>query len=501
MKSIKKNMATHNVPLLANEGVFRGLAKQNMLFHQCICELIDNSIAAQRNGSKFRVDVIFEKTANGKIWLYVVDNSKGMPFKVLKDAIQIGHSPDTDNRLNEHGFGLKNALATLTQGGHGDWKVFSKDRESSKISSVGSPYISPLIVDDDDSFPKLPYKIDDIGTIIKTEIKVKYIQGVQERGKPTFDLSKLRNWLMEHLGVTYRAYLLPDKAKGYSIEGDIYVSISTDIAKVEPIEIPLGVTHSKTISMEIGGKMYQIAYNYGSIDSERANSLMINKDSKLKSYYLQSLATQGIDIRIGKRVIATKVLEHIWGVKPHNDHNEFAGELIIPDTIPRGKLKTVTTKTDFKNDDSDWQNIFNYISEKFPLGRTTRKTTEEEFKKELVSQLKRFASEEDIITREKAVFPPGVKIDVYWQKATTKEIKIYEVKTDSATALNLYQLKMYWEGLIENGESPSEGILVCLDYSSAIEEMVKKLNTLIPKEGCPKFNFKLVTLKEMGLIQ
>ncbi|MGB4774725.1 MAG: hypothetical protein WBP45_06120, partial [Daejeonella sp.] len=301
-------------------------------------------------------------------------------------------------------------------------------------------------------------------------------------------------------GVTYRAYLLPDKLKGYSIEGEIYVSIGTDVVRVEPIEIPLGVTHHKYLSIEIGGTIYQILYNYGSLDAEKADSIRINEDSHLKSYYTRTLSTQGIDIRIGKRVIATKVLEHIWGVKPHNDYNDFAGELIIPETVPRGKLKTVTTKTDFKNDDSDWQNIFNQLHEKFPLVRNAKRTTEEEFKKELVLQLKRFAKEDDIITREKCVWPPGVKIDVYWQKAATKEIIIYEVKTDSATALNVYQLKMYWEGLIENGEIPQEGQLVCLDYNSTIEEMIKKINTLVPKDGYPPFNFKLVTLKEMGLI-
>lgn len=51
---------THMVTLVADEGVFRGLAKQNLLFHQCLCELIDNSIAAQVDGKKFRIDIILQ---------------------------------------------------------------------------------------------------------------------------------------------------------------------------------------------------------------------------------------------------------------------------------------------------------------------------------------------------------------------------------------------------------------------------------------------------------
>jgi hypothetical protein len=497
---MRKNieMAKINIELRSSDGIFKGLAKQNMLFHQCICELIDNAIAAKKDNSKFRVDIIFKKE-DDNIILYVVDNSMGMSFEILSEAIQVGVTPETTNRLNEHGFGLKNALATLTQGGNGKWKVYSKNRHTGKISSVESPYANPVIMDNDDSFPQIPYAIDVISTIVEVEIKVKYIQGVQEKGRPTYDLLKLRKWLLEHLGVIYRAYLLPDSNNNYNIDGEIFVSINTDVAQVKPIEIPLGLTHHKSFDIEIGGTVYPIIYNYGTIDADKAAAIRI-VDEPLKSYYTQGISSQGIDIRIGKRVIASKVLEAIWNVTPHNHYNDVAGELIIPDTVPRGKLKTVTTKTDFKNDDSDWRNIFEQIAEKYPLLKNQKKQTEDALKKELISQLKRFANEEDIITSEKEIWPMGVRIDVYWKKKVNNEIIIYEVKTDSATALNLFQLKMYWEGLVEKGEHPSEAKLVSLSYNDKLEEMVKILNTMTPKDGFENFNFKLTTLKEMGLI-
>lgn len=43
------DMAIRKVELKANERVFVGLSKQNMLFHQCIFELCDNSIAAAKD--------------------------------------------------------------------------------------------------------------------------------------------------------------------------------------------------------------------------------------------------------------------------------------------------------------------------------------------------------------------------------------------------------------------------------------------------------------------
>ena len=76
------------------------------------------------------------------------------------------------------------------------------------------------------------------------------------------------------------------------------------------------------------------------------------KGKKAKFYYQQNQPTQGIDIRLGKRVIATWQFETIWNVSRHNSFNDFVGELLIPD-LPRGVLSTTNTKTDFNLDDPD----------------------------------------------------------------------------------------------------------------------------------------------------
>lgn len=46
-------MAKHDVQLVATKGVFMGLAKQNMLFHQCISELVDNAVASTQPSKNF----------------------------------------------------------------------------------------------------------------------------------------------------------------------------------------------------------------------------------------------------------------------------------------------------------------------------------------------------------------------------------------------------------------------------------------------------------------
>jgi signal transduction histidine kinase len=48
--------------------MFKGLAKQNMLFHQCVCELVDNAIAATPPEKKFRVEVMFRQSTFPDTW-------------------------------------------------------------------------------------------------------------------------------------------------------------------------------------------------------------------------------------------------------------------------------------------------------------------------------------------------------------------------------------------------------------------------------------------------
>ncbi len=98
-------MAKHALKLVADIGLFKGLANQNMLFHECIGELVDNSIAAKRDDHPFRVDIIFTKKENStNYYLWIVDNSKGMSYELLRAAMQPGQSASEENRLNEPGF-------------------------------------------------------------------------------------------------------------------------------------------------------------------------------------------------------------------------------------------------------------------------------------------------------------------------------------------------------------------------------------------------------------
>lgn len=494
------------VKLVAARGLFRGLAKQNLLFHQCIGELVDNAIAATDKEKKFDITIIFNDIAEeGFVDVYIADKGKGMNLDILEKSLQLGESATTDNRLNEHGFGLKNALATLSDG-NGEWELWTKSKtENSKILKVKGPFCSEMeIFDENQKFPEGDFLPSEISTLIKVKVKKSFIQTSQGRGAKAKDLIKLRKILIEHLGVMYRGYLEQDK-ETYEESGRICVQIGRDSKKVIPINVPIANRITEYIDIELGGQVYTLEYNYGTLDEVRRDKLV--QGEKTRYYYQGNIPTQGIDIRLGKRVIATRLLDIIWksendtekNIVRHNNYNDFVGELLIPD-LPRGILTTVNNKTDFNLADDNWNFIFDKMNDYRPL-KMSRLEGEKELRNKWVSILKAGITDknkEKILT-EKKVWPSGTSIDVYRTTAAEKVI-IYELKVGTGEPKHLYQLKMYWDGLAIDGKSPDEAILLVEDYDDKLEEMANIMNTFRTiKDGANVYNFKIMKFSEVGL--
>lgn len=470
--SFKESKVTLNV----NEGTFRGLSKQNLLFHQCIWELVDNSIAARKKDELFRVDIYMERRDDGNVELYIADKGKGMTLEVFMKSIQLGESATTEHRLNEHGFGLKNALATLS-GGNGEFQIWTYSPEEETVHTVKGPFKQEMVILSNVDLPELNTLPGSYSTIIKVTVPLSFVQTVQGRGAKASDLDTLRGWLIEHLGVMYRGYFELEEETGEP-SGHIYVSIGQNRKRVQPIKVPMANSNTKRFEIEIGGNIYTLEYIYGSLDQERVKRLVVG--NKAKFYYQGNQSTQGIDIRLGKRVIATRQLENIWRKKigedekpisRHNRYNDFVGELLIPD-LPRGILTTINNKTDFNLDDQDWENIFKKLNEFKPV-EDIKEYTEKSLTKKWMEMIKA-TNPHDKVTDEYNIWPTGTRIDIY-RETPTGEVYIYEMKVGSGTPADLYQLKMYWDGLLLSGVQPSEGVLLVESFSTNLEEMANQI--------------------------
>lgn len=320
------------------------------------------------------------------------------------------------------------------------------------------------------------------------------------------ELTTLRMILIEHLGVMYRGYLEQDR-ETYEESGRITVQIGRDSKKVTPVQVPIANGKTKYIDIELNGLVYKLEYRYGTLDEVRRDKLIQGKKSRY--YYQGNIPTQGIDIRLGKRVIATRLLDIIWtkesnsekNIVRHNNYNDFVGVLIIPD-LPREVLTTINNKTNFNLADENWNKIFEKMNEYRPL-KMARVEGEKELRNKWVNILKASITDfqkERILTESK-VWPSGTSIDVYRVTAADKII-IYELKVGTGEPKHLYQLKMYWDGLVIDNNVPDEAILLVEDYDDKLEEMANIMNTFNTiRDNIKPYNFKIMKFSEVGLVK
>ena len=498
-----------------SKGTFVGLSKQNLLFHQALGELIDNSFAAyDKPAQTCMVNIVIKQSSEKKNYdLFLSDNSSGMDIDELTGALDLGRPPISSSRLNEHGFGMKNAIATLTSGVN-DWQIWTK-KKNGPLLCVKGPFDSEMEITDDYPLPD-EYIEEGISTLTYVEVSPECIQTVQGRGSKATDLNTLKSWIIEHLGVMYRGLLEPTPERKYIPRLAIILKTIKDHDireyNVYSAKLPMASKTTKRFQVTLDGKKVDCVYVYGTLDPEAAKEGILINDNKekFKYYYQGNQKTQGIDISIDGRVIATKQFESIWkgsdgeSLKRHNDYNSFIGELMIP-KIDRGILSTVNNKTDFNINDPGWSEIFNEMSDFKPI-KDIKSKSEEQLKREWIKKLKE-TNPEDVIDDEHYVWESGTRIDVF-RRTPHDEIFIYELKVGKAAPIHLYQLKMYWDGLVLSGIQPTKGILMVEDYKTTIKTMANEMNqSLTPpiiniegenKQSAP-YLFEVVTHKERGL--
>ena len=228
--------------------------------------------------------------------------------------------------------------------------------------------------------------------------------------------------------------------------------------------------------------------------------------AKAKYYYQGNQPTQGVDIRLGKRVIATAQLSEIWRgpngmpLARHNNYNEFVGEVLLPE-LPRGVLSTLNNKTNLNPNDPDWQNLFSLLAQVPPLAHP-KACTEKALQNRWISALLA-VNPQDRVTDEMTVWPTGTRIDVLDEGAGKRVI--YELKATKGEPLHLYQLKMYWDGLVLDGIQPTEAVLIVPKYTSDLARMTELINDRLTPPALPDgspslpYHIKLATHEEKCL--
>jgi hypothetical protein len=169
---------------------------------------------------------------------------------------------------------------------------------------------------------------------------------------------------------------------------------------------------------------------------------------------------------------------------------------MIPGEVPRQFLRSVNNKSAYDQRDGIWQDILQALSTNHQPPREARAATERELRDRLADNFSKYSS--DRITREYAVWSSAVQIDIYRKEAATGNITIYETKAGQAQPLFIYQLRMYWDGLVLAGEQPHEAIVVCASFIDTHQQMISRINEMSDPGGT-HYNFSLKLWTDFNL--
>ena len=162
---------------------------------------------------------------------------------------------------------------------------------------------------------------------------------------------------------------------------------------------------------------------------------------------------------------------------------------------------TLANKTGIDRTDPDWDKVFEALAA-YPPVKNAQSAGEKELRLRWMKMLKATNPEDDV-TGEVTVWPTGTRIDVVDRNKSGK-CDIYELKAGKGEPQDLYQLRMYWDGLVLSGVQPTRGVLLAAGFAEHMAAMVPLLNALpapLFPDGTPSapYNFSLATHAEKQL--
>ena len=490
------------------ERYWEGLGRQEMDFHQVLSELIDNSVSASGFDADgdllpFTIEITIQRIGN-RIKVKIADQGIGMSLNDLEiHVLSPGGKGSTTGPLNEHGFGLKNALCMLSLGNKRPFRIQTRDKKAvdqNHYYFVECPFSSAMSIklDNESNWnTNLAHAMAETGTRIYAETSYEYFNTLYRRGKYFED--PLITRLGEHLGVMYRGYLTNTSNKMWLRWQDLgddeenpCTSEPWHEQRINPIDIPYdtnGYTE-REIPVTCFGVTAQAIYKAGALDKGKAKDVTRGWPFPLQIYYQGNTATQGIDISVKKRIVKTGQLPEIWwDVARDNHYNDFIGELLLDE-----EFRTVNNKIALDPHNPFWQALVEHLnkSERFSPTKQARVYTEKNIKEKLKTILKGAESGSAVHLDRPVWSGSGVKIDIYHQKPTG--IEVYEVKPDTAGPIDVYQLLMYWDGVVvDEVKSPNLARLVAKEAPESVNNIIEKLNERKDALGKPyKFEFKRI---------
>ena len=467
------------------DDLWRGIGGHFDTFTQIMCEFIDNSISHMtKHRTQFNQILIHIHEVEHGVSVTLEDTGPGI--EDLGGAMRLGDRSGAAGPMNEHGFGMKHALASANPS-NDNWVVFTRS-ETEKTAGTHRTVSYPYSFDfDDEMGEEWPGSFNTSGTIVKFTCNAHLFDTVRQGIPGTPRFSRKLEYFVEDLGFVYAGVI---SAGTVTIRVKSSDDFDRAVAAVEPQWEGYYQPAAGDRDIDLGGGNLRLYFEFGEM-----------KDSSHTKYYRRNISTSGVEIRINGRLMVYNLFKEIWNIEKHNTYNHLLVRLNLMSDDLANLPRTRTSKNGLRIGDEKLEKLFEWIRSVMPTPpkQLSRESTESDLLDKL-KRLKELTRDQDkIVEREFPVFDrlnSGVKADLYFYDG--RERVLYEGKKNSADLQDLYQLLMYWDGAVCDAWSPDEGILIASDFAPGVSEIVEELNARTDQNG-NKYKFVLRRWTDEGV--
>jgi hypothetical protein len=475
--------AINATPLAAD--LWAGIAGHFDSVTQVICEFVDNSLSNFQAGQALQRSVLIDvdPLPSGEIKIKIEDTGSGIAN--LTPTMKLGDKTVRETPLNEHGFGLKHALASANPT-NDSWQIWTRTKDEVK---VGVFRHLPAAYDFHMSSTLLeigrtpwPGSFNGSGTIVEFTCSPTFFNTIQRGIRGQAGFVRCLEYLTEELGFIYSGVI--SQGNTISVRSETH-SFNKTVAAVLPDWAGYYEPTSGAVKLDLGGGELTVEYKFGEMN-----------ESQYAKYYKRNQSTSGVEIRINGRLMMYNLFKDIWGLENHPTFNHFLVTINLVSADRDALPKTRTSKNGIRSGDPKLEKLFDWIKKTHPSPHKDLANAQSE--KELVKQLCELKkihtrSPEKHIEMEFKVFKSldsPVSVDLYVFDGSS--VVLYEAKKDTADIQAVYQLLMYWDGAIEDSITPTEGILIASSFSPGVEGMLRFFNGTTDRRG-NRYNFSTRT--------
>lgn len=430
----------------------------------------------------------------------VLDSGTGI--KDLQSAFTLGSRKAAESPLNEHEFGFKHALASANIDNN-SWFIdtcTAEDRGKHQFKRISAPYLiqGQKVEIINESWNS---EVSTTGTKIKFKCTRELFKTISRGIRGQFSFSGIISILVEDLGFIYSGVLKDNGVHLIISEYDFNNTKikSTTVKAIEPEWESYYPKLNSQEDIDLGNGKVHIKYCFGNI----------YELTQTKKYYKKNMASSGAENRINGRILAYNLFKEIWQKEPHPSYNQFLAVINITSDDAKKFPQTKTSKNGLREGDEKLAKLFEFIKSKLPEDKIPKNNDPrpedvdelflfEELKKLKDSQLSTIGHP-TIITQCSSFNGLNEKIRMDMTVHMNDKFIIYEGKKDTTKLLDIYQLRMYWDGYVyDNDCSPSQGILIARDHGDSVHAILEVINNMKDVKG-NNYNITLRTWKEEGL--